>query len=311
MASKDYLKLVEKSQNKKLKLARQQEKQIKEIYQNIYLKTSSKLEKANLNDLSVRYLESVREVIKDEIRLSQRKVKKIIKNNMLKASSLGTNTQLDFFMQINSKYELNLEDSFKSMFSSISKDAINEILFGKVYKGRMGLDERIWSCTKKFEKDIDYIIAEGIASKKSAYELAKDLEIYLNPDARKDWDWSKVYPSASKKVDYNAQRLARTSVNHAYQQAQKRSCMKNPYIEGIEWLSSNSHRTCELCNSRNGQIFKVNEVPLDHPNGMCTTIPVISKSLEDIGEELNSWINGASNPKLDKWLGENIEEFIV
>ena len=46
-------------------------------------------------------------------------------------------------------------------------------------------------------------------------------------------------------------------------------------------------------------------------NGMCTTIPVISKSLEDIGEELNSWINGANNPKLDKWLEKNKEEFIA
>ena len=46
-------------------------------------------------------------------------------------------------------------------------------------------------------------------------------------------------------------------------------------------------------------------------NGMCVTIPVIPMDLEDIGEELNGWINGANNPKLDKWLGESIEEFIV
>ena len=311
MASKEYLKLIEESQNKKLKLAKKQEKQIKEIYQNIYLTVSKKLSKVNPNSLSERYLKSLRDTLEDEFLISQNKIKKIIKNNMLEASSLGTNTQLDFFMQINSEYELALGDTFKDMFSKIPKSAMNEILFGKVYKGRAGLSERIWAYTKSFTKDIDYIIAEGIAAKKSIYEVAKDLEKYVNPLSAKEWEWCKVYPNANKKIDYNAQRLARTSINHAYQMAQKRSCKNNPYVTGIQWVSSNTHRTCELCNSRNGVVYDVAKVPLDHPNGLCTTIPVIPMDLEDIGKELNSWINGANNPKLDKWLGENIEEFIV
>lgn len=311
MASKDYLKLCEEAQNKKLKLAKKQEKQIKQIYNDMYLKVSKKLSKVNPNTLSERYLEELKNELEKEIRTIHRQVGKIIKKNIEKSSELANNVQLDFFMSINSQYNLNMKDTFSSMFSKIPKDAMNEILFGKAYKDRAGLSERIWAYTKYFDKDIDYIIAEGIANKKSIYEVAKDLEIYVNPNAKKEWDWCKVYPKANKKIDYNAQRLARTSINHAYQMAQKRSCKKNPYIEGIQWLSSNSHRTCDLCNSRNGQIYTVSNLPLDHPNGLCTTIPVINMSFDEIGEELRSWIDGKENEKLDKWLGKYGSEFIA
>ena len=248
MASKDYLKLVEESQKKKIRLVKKQKKEISKIYNNIYLKVSKKISKANPNSLSKRYLEELREEIKSEFRAAQKKINTVVKKNMLEASSLGSNTQLDFFMEINNQYNLGLEPTFRDMFAKIPQKAMNEIVFGKAYKDRAGLSERIWAYTKYFDKDIDYIIAEGIANKKSIYEVAKDLEIYVNPNAKKEWDWCKVYPKTNKKIDYNAQRLARTSINHAYQMAQKRSCKKNPYIEGIQWLSSNSHRTCDLCN---------------------------------------------------------------
>jgi SPP1 gp7 family putative phage head morphogenesis protein len=309
MASKDYLKLCEEAQKKKLKLMKTQEKQIKQIYNDMYLKVSKKLSKVNPNSLSKRYLEELKKAIEKEIRASNNQIKKVVKKNMEKSSELANNVQLDFFISINEEYDLNMKDTFSSMFSKIPKQAMNEILFGKAYKDRKGLSERIWLDTKKFNKDIDYIIAEGIANKKSTYEIAKDLEKYVNPDAAKDWEWSKVYPNTNKVVDYNAQRLARTSIQHAFQQSQKRSCKKNPYVEKIRWLSSNSSRTCELCNSRNNQLYDIKDVPLDHPNGLCTTIPEITMSYEEIGEELKGWINGEANTKLDKWFKKYAKDF--
>lgn len=311
MASKDYLKLCEEAQNKKLKLAKKQEKQIKQIYNDMYSKVSRELKKVNPNTLSERYLEELQKELAKEIKSIHKKIEKIVKNNIDKSTNLANNVQLDFFMQINEQYSLNMKDTFSSMFSKIPKVAIDEILFGKAYKDRKGLSERIWEYTKKFNKDIDYIIAEGIANKKSTYEISKDLEKYVNPDAAKDYDWSKVYPNSSKKVDYNAQRLARTAVNHAFQQAQKRSCEKNPYVEGIRWISSNIHgRTCELCKERDNQVFSVKDVPLDHPNGLCTIVPEIPMSLEEIGAELRAWIDGEKNIKLDKWFEEYRGDFL-
>ena len=257
------------------------------------------------------YLKLCEEAQRQKLKLVNNQVKKLIKKNMEKSSELANNVQLDFFMSINDKYDLNMKDTFSSMFSKIPKDAMNEILFGKAYKDRKGLSERIWEHTKRFNKDIDYVIAEGIANKKSTYDIAKDLEKYVNPDAAKNWDWKKVYPNTGKKVDYNAQRLARTSINHAFQQAQKRSCEKNPYVEGIRWISANVHgRTCELCRERDNQLFSIKDVPLDHPNGLCTTVPEIPMNLEDIGAELRAWVDGESNNKLDKWFSEYGEDFI-
>ena len=310
MASKDYLKLCEEAQKKKLKLVKSQEKQIKQIYNNMYLNISKKLSNVNPNILSKRHLESLKKALENEIIALNKKVYKIIKDNAKKSSELANNVQLVFFMSINKDYSLNIQATFTDMFSKIPKEAMNEILFGKAYKDKKGLSERIWLDTKKFNKDIDYIIAEGIANKKSVYEVAKDLEIYVNPKAFKDFNWCKVYPNANKVVDYNAQRLARTSIQHAFQQAQIRSCKKNPYVEYIRWLSSNNSRTCELCNSRNNQLYKVNDVPLDHPNGLCTTIPEITMTYEEIGEELKGWINGEPNAKLDKWFKKYGKDFI-
>lgn len=304
MNKSEYEKLWKEAQNKKLQLAKKQEQQIKQIYNDMYKNLSRKLKKVKPDTLTERYLEDLQKELAKEIKDIHNKVEKSIKNNIEKSSELANNVQLDFFMLIDDKYKLDMEDTFAGVFSRIPKQAMEEVLSGKLYKDRLGLSKRIWKYTQKFDKDIDYIIAEGIANKKSIYDIAKDLEIYVKPNAKKPWEWSKVYPNVNKTVDYNAQRLARTAVSHAFQQAQKRSCKRNPFVTGIRWLTSNSHRTCELCNSRNGVIYKINDLPLDHPNGMCTTIPVLEKELDQIGEELRDWLDGWHSPKLDIWFEE-------
>lgn len=311
MSSSDYLWLCKRAQDEKIKLSKKQEQQIKDIYKELYLETSKKVSKLNHESLKHRYLEEVKKTYEEAIRKYNSKIKNIIKDNINKSSSIANDVQLNFFEKINEKYSLEMKDTFKKMFAKIPEDAVKEILFGKVYKDRKGLSERIWKDTRVFDKDIDYIISKGIADKKSLIDIAKDLEKYVKTSARKDADWSTCYPNCRQKVDYNAQRLARTAVNHAFQQAQIRSCKKNPYVEGIQWLTSNSHsRTCQLCKDRDGEVYKVNDVPLDHPNGLCTTIPVIEKSLEDIGQELRDWVDGKSNSMLDSWFNEYGEEFI-
>ena len=125
------------------------------------------------------------------------------------------------------------------------------------------------------------------------------LERYLKPGVTKPWSWRKVYPNSNQIVDYNTQRLARTSVTHAYQISFQRSTRNNPFIEKYQWHSSNSGRVCPLCLSRDGQLYEKDDVPLDHPNGMCIITAVISKSYEQIADELADWARGGKNPALD------------
>ena len=193
------------------------------------------------------------------------------------------------------------------MFSRASQKAVNELLSGHIYENFAGLSERIWNYRGSFDRDISEVLHRGILAKKPAFELAKDLELYLNPSAAKPWDWNRVYPGVTRKVDYNAQRLARTSVTHAYQLALERSTRDNPFITKYQWLVSNSHaRICDLCLSRDGKYFDKGSVPLDHPNGMCTIIPVLEKNYEEIASELADWANGGENPALDRWLSPRV-----
>lgn len=199
-------------------------------------------------------------------------------------------------------------------YSHVPQDIVSRIATGKLYGGDWTLSKAIWGHTKKTLSDIDKVVAGGVAANKSAYEIAKDLEKYVNPSAKKEWDWSKVYPGTSKKVDYNAQRLARTMVSHAYQQSLLATTKYNPFVTGYRWRSAHTHRTCDLCNSRDGHLYSANDLPLDHPNGMCTYLVELSGSLTNIADQLGDWANGASNPALDRWynsmLGQSPDKII-
>jgi SPP1 gp7 family putative phage head morphogenesis protein len=104
------------------------------------------------------------------------------------------------------------------------------------------------------------------------------LERWINPDKAKPWNLRNaqgrlIYP---RSVDYNAQRLARTMVQHSYQQSFVESTKNNDLIESYRWIANGS-RVCPICEERNGQIFQKDELPLDHPNGMCVWEPVLVK----------------------------------
>ena len=62
-------------------------------------------------------------------------------------------------------------------------------------------------------------------------------------------------------------------------------------------------RTCELCKSRDGNIYKLDEAPFDHPNGFCFLEPCLSingkeATLEDVGRDIGKWIRGEPNSGL-------------
>lgn len=265
MNKSEYEKLCLEANKKKIHLTKKLQREIKDIYKQMYLNTSKKLSKVQKDSLSERYLRSVLKSLQTDISTFSNSIDKRLSKDLIEIANLANETQLNMLLDINKSFNLDLADTFTDMFAKVPQAAVNEIMAGKLYKDRLGLSKRIWACTKKFEKDIDYILAEGIAAKKPMHEIAKDLEVYLNPNSVKSLKWCKLYPKTSVRVDYRAQRLARTAINHTFQQAQKRSCQRNPFVVGIKWLTSNSHRTCELCMSRNGEVYTVKNLPLDHP----------------------------------------------
>ena len=204
----------------------------------------------------------------------------------------------------------NMGIGLSTAYSFVPADVVQAITMGKIYDGDWTLSKAIWSNTKKSQQDIHDIIAKGVLDNKSSYAIAKDLEKYVNPTAAKPWDWGKIYPGVRKKVDYNAQRLARTLVSHAYQQSFVRTTKDNPFFEGYKWLTANNHRVCPICqgyaedihvNGLPAGVFTKDDLPLDHPNGQCTLSAYTEHNTDYIVNSLLDWAHGKPNPDLDNF----------
>lgn len=248
---------------------------------------------------------------KKSLELSLNKFGRELETGMIESITEVSEAVVDdarkFLMKIGYDY-----NDIKDALYYVPDNVVQSLLNGTVYKGEWNFSSAIWTDIKNQQDDILKIVTEGLKTGKSAYDIAKDLERYVNPDAAKQWDWSKVYPYMRKKVDYNAQRLARTIINHAYQQSVIQSVKDNPFVTGIQWLSAYAHgRTCQLCISRATEdqyglgagIFPKDKVPLDHPNGLCTLAPYIADSLEDIGKMIGDWYHSpmGTYPLLDEY----------
>lgn len=206
--------------------------------------------------------------------------------------------------------------SFRDAFAATPDNVLAGLLDGGFYRDRKGLSERIWRVAQGFEKDVGYIVQRGIAEKKSVAELAADLEQYVKPPAKRDFDWGKVYPNLSgKKVDFNAQRLARTSINHAYFLDNVKVCTENPFVESMHWDLSNAHEErqvipfgpdeCDEYAEHDEGLgegnWKPEEIPVPHPQCLCVQWAVIPDSLEDIGARIGAWASGEPDELLDEW----------
>lgn len=186
-------------------------------------------------------------------------------------------------------------------FNYVPDEIVRNLITGQIYDSGWSLSKRIWSDNEGTMKQAYQIVAGGVAQNKSIYEITKDLEKYVEPGAKKPWnlvapDGKKIYP---KQVDYNAQRLARTLVQHGYQQSFIATTQKNPFITDYIWRSNGS-RVCELCIARDGAHYSKDDLPMDHPQGMCTMEPNVSENMID---DLTDWFNSEDGtfPEIDEF----------
>ena len=284
----------------RLAITKEQEVEISKLYRQVYLDLKKQMgslppqgEGTASQSLKKTYLNKLIKQLKEEYKSIGEGLEKQIKKGMQDTASTVVQANDDWLKKAGLKIE--------GAYSYVPKDIVALLSTGKLYGGDWTLSKAIWRESQKHAHDIDKIVAAGVAGNKSAYEIAKDLEKYVNPSAKKEWDWSKVYPGTSKKVDYNAQRLARTMVSHAYQQSLLATTKYNPFVTGYRWRSAHTHRTCELCNERDGQVYSAKDLPLDHPNGMCTFIAELSDSMSDIADRIGDWATGSKDPALDQW----------
>ena len=190
---------------------------------------------------------------------------------------------------------------FDVAFSNVPKNVVERLVNGQIYDSSWSLSKSIWGDSQKTQKDLYTLVAKGVAQNKPIYDIAKDLERYVNPKKISRWNFEakdgvKIYKKA---VDYNSQRLARTLVQHSYQQSFIETTKHNPFVQKYKWVSNGS-RVCDICLERDGKTYSKDELPMDHPNGMCTMEIVVSDTLTD---DIANWINepDGTYPDIDEF----------
>lgn len=246
--------------------------------------------------LSERYYRELQKQLRETSHQVSNEVYKKIKNNI--------HLVADAVVADNVKWLESLGFSasgINAAFSYVPDEIVRNLITSQIYDSGWSLSSRIWTDNEATLKDIYQVVAKGLAENKPIYDIAKELEAYVRPSARLPWnltakDGVKIF---KKQVDYNAQRLARTLVQHGYQQSFVATTQKNPFITEYIWRSNGS-RACPLCLGRDGVHYQKDQLPLDHPNGMCTMEPAVVDNLVD---QLADWFNSPDGtfPEIDEF----------
>lgn len=246
--------------------------------------------------VSERYYKQLRRQLRETSQEVSNEIYNKIKSNMYLISDEVVKSNVKWLKSFGFS-----EEGLNATFSYVPKDTVDRLATGQIYKSGWSLSKRIWGDNEQTLKDIYQVMAKGIAEQKPIYDIAKDLESYVRPNARLPWnlrmaDGVRIY---KKQVDYNAQRLARTLVQHSYQQSFLSTTKDNPFILDYVWRANGS-RVCELCMSRDGVHYKKDDLPMEHPNGMCVIEPSIDK---DMNEKLADWFNSPDGiyPEIDEF----------
>ena len=250
--------------SEKRKLSRITQKRIKQLYEDVAKSLEDNVSSVDLTkpsgSLKQYYLKSMQDEVEKAVDGIDKELNSTIQNSAESSGGLVVTAQ----NTIMKRAGLSLEGAY----GYVPEQVVKNLVSGSLYKGDWSLSQSIWKSGNKVKSDVQNVIAKGLAENKSVKDISEDLITYLRPSARKPWDWGKVYPGTSAQVDYNAQRLARTMIQHAYQQSMIQSMKYNPFCNGVIWHSVFAHgRTCELCKERDGNLYELKKLPLDHPNG--------------------------------------------
>lgn len=249
--------------------------------------------------LSERYYKELKKQLTETSHQVSNELYKGIKNNMYIVSDSVVADNVNWLKSFGFS-----EEGLNAAFSFVPDSVVRSIVTGQVYESGWSLSERIWGNNEETMQDLYRIVAGGVAQQTPIYQISKQLEQYVRPSAAKQWnlkdkDGKMIYP---RQVDYNAQRLARTLVQHSYQQSFDAVCHNNPFVIDYVWRANGS-RVCELCMERDGKHYPKDALPLDHPNGMCTMEPNVDDNMDD---KLVEWFNSEDGtfPEIDEFAKE-------
>lgn len=280
-----------KSESARKKLTKQQMKEINKLYDDVYKRM---IKKANALEYKQTYSAGVEKLYLDAFQKDLEKEINKISSEVSKVVKKGAKDVAAEVVKENNEILKNFGLYVNGAFSYVPTKAVAQIVNGNVYNGKWHLSYALWGMEKKTIKNLEDIVAKGVAGNIPTKQIARELAQY----------------SKSGNAKYNAMRLARTMSNHAYQKALQMTTEKNPLIEAYKWNNGHADTAvCPLCQELAGKdsfglgagVFPKNEVPLDHPNGYCF-ITCITLDDKDVDKRLIDWVNDAGDSKFNKQL---------
>ena len=227
-----------------------------------------------IQELHAMYRDTKSEYIKIEIE----RLKARSKITRLRALQDAINVEL---CKVTHEYQMTLEDTLIGLFSAqyekacelmgvmapgIPREAIIKII-EYPYAGRMYSDN-IWRNKDNLVNFINQEITVGIIRGESIQKIARRLRNETKADTlRLAQSW--------------AERLVRTEINYAMNQAHLKGYKDSGVVEKYEFLAAHDKRTSKLCRDLDGEVFELSKAvvgenyPPMHPNCRSTVVPVL------------------------------------
>lgn len=262
----------------------------------------------NLTQCKLAYINQLYSTLQKQSLICNEEIPKKILNQYAKVMKDITNNK-DAIDKINKNVDVT------------SRNIVEQMIKGEVYKDGVGLDSRLWSATNASGRKIEDVIISCLARGISSAEASKIISQFAK-SGHHTWDKNKIREKLGNKyankygtggLDYEALRLMRTTNTHMAQLTVMNSDKVNPYNKFVKYHTGHAgSRTCSICRDRDGKIFPIHDAPLDHPNGLCWLSPVMSKdgktelSLADMVDDMNDYFDGKPNSGvMTQWLGKS------
>lgn len=143
-----------------------------------------------------------------------------------------------------------------------SADRNVDAMIKRVFHTSQPLSSKVYRSQALSKAWIDRAINSALARGASVDELARTAKEFIRPDT----------PGGAT---FAARRLARTEINNAYHAQSIEAQQGKPWVTGMRWNLSRSHKKPDICDvyARQG-VFPVNQVPSKpHPQDLCYVTP--------------------------------------
>ena len=236
----DYVRSLEKLLNtKKKELTKKQQQEIISVYSKAYKDTIEKgLRKAGndpkkIDKLTKAYATQIYNELNDlVVKYNSQLSKEIVQTQAdIINAFLGTEDK-KFMKQVNKLVDIT------------NRKVIQQMVLGDIYYDGKSLSDRIWDTAKRSGTKMSHAINSCIAQGMGAADMSQVLKEFAM-GGHHTWSRNKIReklgPGYARKyiggLDYEALRLARTTLTHQAQIAVINSSKINPYLQFVKWHS--------------------------------------------------------------------------